>query len=113
MVTHPAHQATRTSRDLAARIDRVISEFRTEHPKATDADVSMALQSALQHVPGTRGLSPAQAIALGLGLSLVMGAIGLAAKVATSGGGDVLGLLIASFVVASLAVVFIAARHNG
>ena len=87
MFIPPGHHTSRTSRDLAARIDRAILGYRTDHPRTSNADVQVALRSALRNAAGGRVLAPAQALALGLGLSAAMAGVAIVAKAVSADGG--------------------------
>jgi len=109
----PNDHTSRTARELAIHLDRAIQQFRSAHPKASAADVSAALHIALAQVSSSHRLSPAQGLALGLGISALVGTTAFAAKMVQDGGTGLVALLIGSFFVVSLAVVFVFARRHG
>ncbi len=111
--TPHASYASRASRDLAARIDRTIHDYRREHPKTTNTDVHQALQEALQQTAGAGRLSPTQVTALVMGIGVVSGALAIVGNVANTNGGNVMWPILGSFVLVAMVLVFVVARHHG
>jgi len=71
VVVPPQPPSPRT-RELAELLGRVIEEYEKHHPAVTGSEVRGALQMAAQ---SSKAASPAAALAVGLGLALLLGGL--------------------------------------